>query len=234
MIVSIHQPNFLPWIGYFYKIYSSDIFVILDTAQYEKNSFSDRNSIKTSSSIIPIKLPVKYDHYTDSYRDVVVKTNSYWIEKTLRTLEYNYKKARYFNQIYEDIQKWLNCPNLSLSEYNSYSILDICNKLGFGTQIRFAHDLNICSTSTQRLIDICKYFNADVYLSGKGGSKYQDENEFFKNNIFLQYTNFSHPVYNQLWNEFSPNLSIVDLLFNEGYEQSSEIIKNSYKRVAKE
>ncbi len=227
MIVSIHQPNFIPWIGYFYKICYSDVFVFLDTAQYEKNSYADRNAIKASNAAIQIKLPVKCLHHTDSYCDVAVNITDYWIEKTLKTLEYNYKKARYFDQVYEDMNRWLKRPDVSLSEYNSLIITDICKKLQFKTKIQFARELHIDSTNIQRIIDICKYFNADTYFSGKGAVNYQNEEIFLNNGIALQYTDFSHPVYDQLWNGFLPNLSIVDLLFNEGYEKSSSIIKSS-------
>lgn len=227
MIVSIHQPNFIPWIGYFYKICHSDVFVFLDTAQYEKNSYADRNTMKSSNAAVQIKLPVKCLHHTDSYNDVAVKITDYWVDKTLKTLEYNYKKARYFDQIYEDMSIWLKRSDLSLSEFNSLIITDICKKMHFETTIRFSRELNIDSANIQRIIEICKYFNADTYFSGKGAMDYQNEEIFLKNGIALQYTDFSHPVYHQLWNKFLPNLSIVDLLFNEGYENSSMIIKNS-------
>lgn len=227
MIVSIHQPNFIPWIGYFYKICCSDVFVLLDTAQFEKNSVADRNVVKGNNAAVQIKLPVKCLHHTDSYNDVAVRITDYWIDKTLKTLEYNYKKAKYFEEIYEDIRKWLKRSDLSLSEYNSFIIIDICKKMHIKTQIRFSHDLDIDSSNIQRIIDICKYFNADIYFSGNGARTYQNEENFRKNGITLQYTDFLHPVYHQLWKGFLPNLSIVDLLFNEGYENSSKIIKNS-------
>lgn len=227
MIVGIHQPNFIPWIGYFYKIYRSDIFVFLDTAQYEKNSFADRNTVKASNNAVQIKLPVQYTHHTDSYNKVTVNVNDYWIKKTLKTLEYNYKKAKCFEQVYEDVNRWLKRTNLSLSEYNSLIIIDICKKLQFETSIRFSRDLNINSTNVQRIIDICKYFEADTYYSGRGASNYQSEELFRKNDISLRYTDFTHPIYIQQWKTFLPNLSILDLLFNEGYENASQIVRES-------
>lgn len=228
MIVGIHQPNYIPWIGYFYKIYKSDIFVVLDDVQYVKNSFADRNKIKTPQGDCYLKAPVEVKSAISKYCDVRLKDELKWREKHLKTIEMNYKKSSYFKEVFEDLYEIYNSKEVTiLGEFNSLIIEYAVKKLDINTEIIYSKDLNVDMGGTDRLLEIIKKCGGTKYLSGKGGAKYQDENEFKKNNIELLYTDFKHPVYEQLWGEFIPNLSILDLLFNYG-EESLNIIKKSY------
>ncbi len=215
-IVGIHQPNFLPWIGYFYKIGKSDVFVFLDNVQYAKNSFINRNKIKTPQGAAWLTVPVSFK-FGQLINEVKINNETKWREKHLKTLEMNYKKANFFDDIFEIIKKiyylrdWQN-----LSDFNISLIKSIVSYFGLDKSFVKSSALGVRAKSTELLIQIVKKVGSDVYLSGFGGVKYQDEGLFKKGGINLEYYNFHHPTYTQLWGRFIPNLSMIDLLFNCG------------------
>jgi hypothetical protein len=221
MVVAIHQPNFLPWLGYFYKIAKSDVFVLLDNVQYSKNGFINRNKVKTPPGIeLWLTVPVKSNGLSDLLiKDVHISNQIDWRKKHLQTLEMSYKRSRYFNQLYDDIKKVyyeVDWNNLCL--FNISLLKMIIDKLDLKTQLITASELNVEGKSTQLLINIIKKLNGQTYLSGYGGSKYQDEDLFEKAGITLQYYDFKPPTYPQLWGNFISKLSVIDLLFNCGFE----------------
>lgn len=229
MIVGIHQPNFIPWIGYFYKIYRSDIFVLLNDVQFVKNSYADRNSIKTAQGTCYLKMPLEMQSHTANYNEVRIKHELNWQEKQLKTITMNYKKAPFFDEVYPDVEDWFRNPESSLDRFNSRIIMDISQKLGFSTGFLYSGDLKLEDKSTERLIDIIKLCKGDQYFSGTGAAKYQEEERYRQEGIDLIYTDFKYPEYPQLWKGFEQNLSILDLLFNCGYKESAKIISEARK-----
>lgn len=125
MIVGIHQPNFIPWIGYFYKIYRSDIFVLLNDVQFVKNSYADRNSIKTSNGCCYLKLPLEIPSHTTNYNEIRIKHELNWKDKQLKTIEMNYKKAPFFKEVFSDVEMWFSSEEKMLDKFNSKIIMDI-------------------------------------------------------------------------------------------------------------
>lgn len=219
-IAAIHQPNFLPWLGYFYKIANSDIFIILDDAQYTKNSFINRNKIKTPQGTQYITLPVSH---TGKFGQLILECSIDDKEKNAkkitRTIELNYRKAKYFSDYFDEFQKILNSNTSNLAEINVLLIEWILEALNIQSEIRRSSELkNVTGKSTERLVSICQSVGADEYLSGFGGVKYQEEAVFKESAIKLKMTDFHHPQYPQCWGDFIPNLSIIDLLFNCGPE----------------
>jgi hypothetical protein len=217
MTVSIHQPNFIPWIGYFYKIYSSDIFVILDDVQYTKNGFTNRNKIRTSNGMGWLTVPI-VSSFGQNINKVKIHDKEFNIKKIIKSIEQNYNKSSYFDNYFKDISYILNVSGENLCKINIDLIKYIVDVLKIDTEILISSELkNINGKSTDRLVSICKNVGATSYFSGFGGMKYQEENMYNKNNIDLVYTDFNHPIYEQRWkNEFIPNMSIIDLLFNNG------------------
>ncbi len=228
MRVAIHQPNFLPWLGYFYKMAQCDVFVLLDNVQYTKNSFINRNRIKTPQEAMWLTVPVKIKgRFGQLIKDVEITNKVDWRKKHLGTLETNYRKAEFFEPVFQSLKAiyfigdWNNlCElNIRLLEW-TLSLLKLEKKL-----VR-ASDLNVEGESTQLLINIVKKLGGNIYLSGFGGAKYQEEELFKKAGVTLTYYAFEHPVYPQLWAGFVPNLSIIDLLFNCGPESLNVILHN--------
>lgn len=227
MIVGIHQPNYIPWIGYFYKICKSDIFIFLDDVQFEKNSYADRNSIKTPQGECYLKVPVKTKGLHTKYKEVKINDSLKWRDKHLKTIEMNYKKTKYYEEVMKFIRDKYKNDEINLSEFNIRFISEIVRKLEFNTTLLKASDLNVQGKSTERLKNLILSVDGNCYLSGKGGEKYQEEEIFTRNGIQLLYTDFKHPLYPQLWGSFRSNLSIIDLLFNCGFCETRDIICKS-------
>ncbi|MBU3220661.1 WbqC family protein [Clostridium algidicarnis] len=153
IIVAIHQPNYIPWVGYFYKIYKSDIFIILDDVQYVKNGFADRNKIKTPQGDCYLKIPVEAKNTVSKYCNVRLKDELNWREKHLKTIEMNYKKSKYFKEIFNDLCNIYNNKDITiLSEFNSLIIEYVVKKLGINTKIIYSKDLNVELERTDRLV----------------------------------------------------------------------------------
>lgn len=220
MRIAIHQPNYLPWLGYFYKMAKSDIFVLLDNVQYEKNGYTNRCQIKTSQCQSWLTLPIKR-RFPQMVNQAELVNYTQEKVRHLKTISLNYQRAKYFDYLFPELKTILGQDWQYLSNLNIKLIKFLKEKIGIKTKIKIASDYNISDKSTDLLISLCKKFNADAYLSGKGGQKYQDEKKFKQANIKLEITDFVHCQYSQLWDKFIPGLSIIDLLFNygpKGYE----------------
>jgi len=224
MKIAIQQPNYLPWQGFFYKMARSDIFIFLDTVQYPRRVFVHRVKIKTPKGEQWLSVPVKVKgKYFQKISETEIQNEKDWRKEHLKTLELNYKKAKNFNYLFPEIKKILEKDWQYLSELNIALIDLLKEKLRIKTKLEIASNFSFSGEGDDLLINICKRFGADIYLSGKGGQKYQDEEKFKAAGIKLEYTDFIHPVYPQLWEDFIPNLSVIDLLFNCG-DASSNIL----------
>jgi hypothetical protein len=217
-IVGIHQPNFLPWLGYFYKIIKSDTFVFLDNVQFSKNSFQNRVKIKTINGPTWLTLPIMHN-YGQLTKDVYINNKEKWRDKHLRTMETNYRKTPFYNNIIDILKDIYSNNNWQLmTEINISLILAICKYLNIERTFIRSSALSVSGNSGELLINIVKKLNGSIYLSGQGGRKYQDSAKFKQAGITLSYTDFEHPVYPQKWGAFSEGLSIIDLLFNCGQD----------------
>jgi len=229
MRAAIHQPNFLPWIGYFYKFYLADVFVFLDDAQFSKNSFINRNKIKTPQGEQWITLPIKSaNKFEQKINEVKIDNRQKSVKKILSTVKMNYSKTKYFSEYFPEFEVILNNSNDNLVSLNIdlinwiNKILDIHKKIVLSSECD-----DISGSATEKLIKICKKLNATTYFAGFGSSKYHDEDLFSASGIELRFYDFNHPIYPQIWGDFIPNLSIIDLLFNCGSE--SKVILNLNK-----
>ena len=226
MIVAIHQPNYLPWLGYFNKMARSDVFVLFDDVQLVRGkSFMTRNMVKTVNNVQWLTVPVKEKNELRLIMDAQIAQDGKWQKKHWRTIEVSYKKAPYFNKYEAKFRQIYDTNWENLCQLNVALIELIKETIGIKTNLILSSEMNIESGGTEKIISIVKELKADQYLTGEGeGSKrYIDEDEFKKENIKLIYQRFKHTVYHQLWGDFVPNLSAIDLLFNEG-EKSLEIL----------
>lgn len=219
-VVAIHQPNYLPWLGYFYKMEECDVFVFLDAVQFPRGqSFANRNRIKvhngTTWLTVPVTLP-DGEEGKATYNEVAFATDK-WKRKHLKTLQMNYKRSPYYDEIYPLIEEQLHRHD-DFVELN-IGLITVCTQyLGLQTDtIRLSELPGSFGEKTQLIVDICDALDAHVYLSGTGGGKeYNDEALLQEHGIELRYSQFTHPEYPQPWGDFEPNLSIIDLLFNCG------------------
>ena len=216
MICTIHQPNYLPYLGFFEKALKSDVFIIYDNTQFKTDDFQNRNKIRTKEGWIWLSVPVSYK-LGDLIKDVRIPSNIKWTKKHWNAILINYSKAPYFKEyksIFEEIysKKWNN-----LIDLNICLIKTLFNLLGIKTKIIIASDLiDLKTKSTQALVDLCKEVNADEYISGQDGTKYLDLDKFEKAKIKVNFQHFNHPAYKQVYPGFEPYMCILDLLFNHG------------------
>jgi hypothetical protein len=216
MIVAIHQPQFMPWLGYFDKIVRSDIFVFLDIVQFKKNEFQNRNKIKTAQGGMWLTVPVLYK-YPEHINEVKINNSIDWRKKHIRTLEINYQKAPYCHDLFPTLEEFYAGDAESLSEVNRKSVLILLRMLGVHKETKVASTLgDLPGKPSERLAAICEYYGTDTYLSGAGGRDYLDLEPFNKKGIKVVFQNFKHPIYPQLYGDFLANLSLLDLLFNCG------------------
>ncbi|MBN19325.1 MAG: hypothetical protein CL758_07640 [Chloroflexi bacterium] len=224
--VMIRQPGYMPNLGFFKKIQSSDIFVFLDDVQFSKDSFDNRNKIKTISDFDWITVPLQRPVYGKKLNQILISDSTNWIKKHSDLIYENYKSAPFFSSYWYEIKQILDRKFNSLIELNLNLINYFLKILEIPNETIKSSELKTSKTKTERLIEICKLLNASSYISGKGGKNYIDETLFQKSNIDLTYENFIHPQYSQLHGNFIENLSIIDLILNEG-PNSSKILKNS-------
>ena len=217
-VVAIHQPQFLPWLGYFDKLDRSDVFCLLDTVQYKKNEFQNRNRIKTADGWQWLTVPVTY-RFPQRIYEVGLNQTVDWQRKHLRSLETNYRKAPYFDTYIARFEEFYQQSYEMLVDVNVACIQLLMDLLGLNSKVVLASSLQVeTDDSTLRLVKICQALDGDAYLSGKDGAKYMDLDTFHKDQLELVFQDFNHPEYPQCYGPFEPNLSVVDLLFNCGPE----------------
>ncbi len=217
MILSAHQPAYLPWLGYLEKIQASDIFVYLDTVQFEKNSFINRNKIKTSHGEQWLTIPVQNKgHISSTLIDTSIIDTQPWRVKHLKSIEMNYRKAPYFSMCYPKIEELLSIPVSNLSDLCWQQLSFWLKIFNIKTKVVRSSELKIRSKKSDLVLDLCKHFSVNTYISGALGKDYLNESEFAAAQIKVIYQKFNHPIYPQLWGDFISHMSIIDYWMNCG------------------
>jgi hypothetical protein len=218
MIVAIHQPEHMPWLGFFDKMRRADLFVLLDTTQFAKDDFQNRNRIKTRQGPSWLTVPVyKSGASKQLITEVRICNETHWRRRCLRMVLESYREAPYFDAHEEFCRRLYEREWSSLVELNVEVLEYLKAALGLPTTLLTASALGIREHGgTNTNLAICRAVGAHAYLSGKHGRQYLDEDQFAEHNIEVQYQDFRHPVYPQLWGRFAPQMSVIDLLFNCG------------------
>ena len=218
MIVSIHQPAYIPWLKYFHKIAKSDIHIFLNDAEYSKNNLFNRNKIKTAQGEMWLTIPIKYKS-DNLICETKIDNNSDWGKKHWKTIKLNYAKAPYFKEYANIFEKFYLQNYEYLSDLTIAINKAIAELLEIKVKFIKSSELKVGGTKNEKLINLCKAVDADTYLSGQGAKAYMNKNLFLNNNIKVNYQEFLNPKYKQLWGDFVPDLSIIDFLFNCGKEE---------------
>lgn len=222
---SIRQPGYLPFLGFFKKIESVNTFVIFDDVQYSRGDWDNRNKIGSNDGPLWLTVPI-LNKSSKLLSDIEIDFSKNWISKHFSTIEYNYKNTPFFNIYWNNIKTIINKPRKKLIDLNLDLINYFISILEIKTEIILSSSLNIKECGSTKLLEICKKLKCDTYLSGELGKNYLDETIFKNENIKVVFEKFEHPSYNQKFTNFIPNLSIIDLIFNEG-ENAKIILKNS-------
>ena len=221
----ILQPSYLPWLGYFAQLERSDVFVMYDDVQFDKESWRNRNRIKTAHGPQWLTVPVltKGKNFPTN-REIAINNAIDWRRKHLASIQQNYAKAPFFADYFPLFQKlyareWNFLLDLNLASFDMFT-----DALGLRREVRLASELGVGGSSVQRLIDICHALGANRFYEGAAGKNYIDDTTFTRASIELEYQDYQHPLYPQLHGQFVPHLSIIDLLFNCGC-QSLDVLK---------
>ncbi|MDO8603569.1 MAG: WbqC family protein [Candidatus Omnitrophota bacterium] len=225
MKITIHQPEHLPWLGFFHKIAIADVYVILDDVQYRRRYFQNRNRIRTCSGTQYVSVPVvKEPRNSSLIKDVKIsRDDPRWKKRNIKSISTAYSKAKYFNHYFDSLQEiYLKDFNFLL-DMNLEFIRYLMQALNIKTGFVFSSSLEASGHKGDLILNICKELKAETYISGVSGKDYLNLENFEEAGIKITYQEFYHPVYKQLYEPFVPCMSIIDLLFNYG-DKSFSII----------
>jgi hypothetical protein len=225
--VAIHQPNYLPWLGYFAKIAQADVLVFLDDVQYSKNSYINRVQIDAVGSARWLTVPVTYRFGDAINRVRAAKVG--WQRAHLDALKGYYAKAPCFEATWAWLREvLLSLDSSNVAAANEALVRAIAGRLNIRCAFRRSSEFDTCGQlGDDRLISLLRTIGSEVsYLSGKGGSNYQDPAKFQRAGIPLAYVAFAHPVYDQ-GHEFIPGLTVLDAIFRLGFERTSALIAST-------
>ncbi len=226
--MAMHQPNYLPWLGYFHKLANCDWFVHLDTVQFPRGqSFGARNRIKTPNGVAWLTIPVSRPHGRDgrvSYSEVGFAGEG-WTDKHLKTVEMSYRRATFFDEVFALYEAGLRAGT-SLVEVNLALIESFAEYIGVTSKrVRLSQLLMDFGQKNELIAEICETLEATTYLSGTGGGReYADAELLAGRGVELRFDEFDPPEYPQLWGAFEPRLSILDAVFNCGAEGCRELL----------
>ena len=225
--VAILQSNYIPWKGYFDIIKMADVFVIYDDVQYTKNDWRNRNQIKTANGLSWLTIPVIQKSLNQKINETYVSQIN-WNKKHWNSITCNYSKAPFFKQYEDDFKNLYSIiETQNLSEINKIFIKKINEILNIQTEIIDSQDLNLVGDKNERLIDAIKKLNGTHYISGPAAKSYIDLNKFESESIKVEWVDYNgYHEYSQLFGPFKHNVSILDLIFNEG-SNATNFLKNA-------
>jgi hypothetical protein len=218
MKVACHQPVYLPWPGFFCKALKADILVLLDQVQFPRGtSYVNRNRVKTPSGQAWLTVPVrKKGRGLQLIRNVEIYNERGWAEKHMGTLIHAYKRSPFLDDHVEFLEGVYGREWDSLVDLNLTFLRHLLKVLGIDSELKLLSETGIESTGTSLLVDVCKSLGSETYATISTSRAHLEEELFRRNGITLEYYNYRCPGYPQLWGEFIPNLSIVDLILNCG------------------
>lgn len=226
LLVGVHQPNYLPWMGYFYKLSRSDVFVLLDDVLAPSRGYVNRSKVLVQGKGRWLTVPINRN---DGFIHHLTPANDEWIAKHLGTLQHNYQRASFFRDLMPGLKKVIQeSADRRLAVLNEKLIRHIASLLSISTPLIRASRFDIEATGDERLVDLVRAVGGSGYLSGSGGDNYQAPQTFSSAGIDLKYSAFEKVSYvQQNAQEFVPGLSVVDALFNVGPDAVREMIDES-------
>lgn len=225
MKVTIHQPEHMPWLGFFHKIQSADIYVVLDNVQYRRRYFQNRNKVRTTEGWKWVIVPLKKENRDELFiKDAhIFMGTGEWRKRNLGIIQSAYKNGACFGDYWDDFQKAYTSSSGKLIELNMNLLRFFFAALGLNPKIVYSSSLDIKAKKGDLIFEICRALKAKTYISGISGEDYLDLPRFKDNGIEVIIQEFHHPIYQQLYEPFLPCMSIIDLLFNHG-KKSMDIV----------
>lgn len=239
IILSAHQPNFLPYLGFFNKMKQSDIFIIRDEVLYIKKEYHNRNRIRINSHdnikspkskwiSVPVEDPNDFIKYAKIKKEARIK-NKLWNKILLNEIKSSYQNASYFKSFFPELEKIfynsddkLLALNMKITNFLK-SAFNIKTKIILASELKLKPEYYEKSSASEDLAKICEKLNADIYLSGAGGKTYLNLEPFEKRGIEVKFQDYKHPIYRQHLPGFLPYMSSIDALFCTGRMPEAEI-----------
>ena len=228
MIISINQPAYLPWCGYFNRIIKSDLNVVLDTVQFEKNSFINRNKIIINQEPVWLTIPVLTKNLFGQLdiNTIEIDHKMPWQKKHFLSIKQAYAKTPFVLDIQDFLSDLYAKKHERLLDLLKENLNFFIEYLSIKTPIVYASDYNFIKNKSELVLEICKKFGATRYISGPLGRNYLDISSFNLHGIHVEYDDYQHPLYDQRHDSFISHLSVIDLLMRYGAE-SRRIIENA-------
>jgi hypothetical protein len=223
MRITAHQPLYLPWLGFFDKISDADILVILDSVQFSRTDFIHRNKILINGNAHWLTIPIENSSSRAPIKDVRIE-GSTWKMNHLESTRRNYIRAPHFDDLNQLLEGTLMQINSDfLIDYTMPLLSNIIDYLGIETKVILLSDLGIESNKSRLILDICNSMKADEYIAGSQGLNYLELETFESNRVKVLMQEYKHPVYRQNSDIFIDNLSVIDLISQEGQNSLSVI-----------
>ncbi len=228
-LVVIHQPDFMPYLGFFQRLIQADVYIVMDNVQYVRGSRTQtsRDKIKTANGEKWINVGIQKPIYKCHIDEVMLSKEKLWRERSQNLIKENYRKADYFNEVYPYIEELYALECDRMIDFNMASIHMLIRLFGIDDiEIKYASELSVAGKSNELIINLVKAVGCHRYLSGVGAKNYYIPELYEAAGIEVEWQKFEHPIYRQQFGEFIPYLSSIDLLLNCGIEQSRKIIRN--------
>jgi len=233
MILSAHQPVYLPWLGLFDKILQADTFCYFDDVQYQPKDFNNRNKIKLPNGQAHwLSVPVLRKNYLEkSFLEIEIDNKINWQRKHWKSISLSYAKAPYYQKYAKYFQKFYEVEWTHLAELNYEMLLVFLEVLGIKVRIVRMKDYQFKGEKSDLVLDMCKQLGASQYIFGEQGQNYAHLESFKEAQVEVIFQNYSHPIYPQINGEFLSHLSVLDLLFNCGPESKNILISQTLGKV---
>jgi len=224
----IHQPDFLPYLGFFHRLLSADLFILLDHVQFVnhgRGSWTHRDKIKTSRGERWLTVGVKKTPLGTPINEVLL-ADSDWREQGLNLLRENYRNTPYFSILFPQLEVLYQKPCERLVDFNVASIQMLLDWFEIKIKMMFSSQMKPSGKRNELLVDLLTKAGASNYLSGVGAKDYYQPEPFEAAGIEVRWQHFEHPVYSQWFGDFLPYLSSIDMFFNCGETQARKILRN--------
>jgi hypothetical protein len=232
VIVAAHQPNFLPWLGFFDKLARADVLVLLDDVQFPRSGagvWTNRVRLLVGGQPRWVTVPiVRAGRGVVRINEIAIDESQAWRAKLVRTIELNYARAARFSETFPFVCELVETSESDLASYNEHNLRLLAKALGHDSEkLRLSSSIPTTARGTDLLIELTSAFGGTSYLSGDGAGAYQDESRFAAAGIELRFQRYRQPTYRQLAQRHVSGLSIIDALLNCGFEASAELVRQA-------
>ncbi len=223
--VVVLQPGYLPWLGFFDQMLRSNVFVYYDDVQFDKHSWRNRNRIKTPNGPLWLSVPVLHSgRFGQKILEVEIDNRAPWARKHIGSIRQNYAKSSFIDDYLPGLEAMLQRPWKYLVDLDMSVVELMCGWLNIGPRVVCSSELGIAGEKSERLLNLCRHFSADRYISGDAATDYLEVDLFSRHGIRVDWQQYKHPVYPQLHGDFLPYMSALDLVLNAG-PASQQIIR---------